>query len=642
MQPMDNTDTSKRPYSLRKSRNILKSVYAWYKKKGHTLPPDKLSTMEEEMSSLDKCLLHQQRQEAGKISRRLEKFADTHCKKNLFEYGLELLFALIFAIAIAILVRSIWFEPYEIPTGSMRPTFKEQDHLTVTKTAFGINYPLETRHLYFDPELVQRTSILIFSADGLPLRDTDTTYFGIFPYKKRYIKRCIGKPGDTLYFYGGRIYGIDKDNKEISELRDTPWMQPLEYVPFLSFEGDIAAGSHNSVLFNQFHQSVGRLTMSGMGQINAQIFNGNEWIKDKPMAQTTNHAAIETYSDFFGMRNYAVARLLTRDELKQFPGSDEGLDEGALYLQLHHTPSLSYPKALVQNEGAGVSIGIPGYSTIIPLQQRHLDAIMDNLYTARFVVENGRARRYSVEGEHMTASSPHFPGVPNGTYEFYFGKASRIHWAGISTSVEKDNPLYKRNPENVQKLYNLGIEMRTSYNPSPQNQTLFPHRYAYFRDGDLYLMGAPIVKKDDPVMIKFSEREQKRQSQATAGAPYVAFKDYGPPIKDGKIDVEFIRTFGISVPEKSYMTLGDNHAMSSDSRVYGFVPEVNLQGAPCWIIWPPGDRLGAPPQKPYPFMNLPRLIIWSIAALILGLWYAYHRRSLHRPIFVKKMFTQKT
>lgn len=637
---MNENQAQKRPLSLHKSRSILKSVYKWYQKKGNTLTPTQLSGLESDMAALDQALLNKQKPEASAIARRLEKFADEFCKKSAFEYITELAFALVFALVIATIVRAMWFEPYEIPTGSMRPTFREQDHLTVTKTAFGLNIPLETKHFYFDPSLVQRTSILIFSADNLPLRDTDTTYFGIFPYKKRYIKRLIGKPGDTIYFYGGQLYGIDHEGHDIAEFRDSAWMKPLEHIPFLAFLGDISSGKHNSLIFNQFHRPLGRLTLLSTGQINGDIFNGKEWIKDQPTAQTKPHSTIETYSDFFGFRNYAEARLLTKDELQQLPNKPKDIGDGILYLQLHHTPSLTYPKPIIQQEGLGVAIGIPAFSTIIPLQQQHLDALMDHLYTARFVVEDGRARRYSVGEEHFAAGSPTFAGVPNGTYEFYFGKLSRILWGGIEVNADKDNPLYSRDPKNIQKLFNLGIEMNTVYQPSPQNQTLFPHRYAYFRDGDLYLMGAPIIKKDDPTLTKFNEKEQERQSQSTPKAPYVAFKDYGAPIKDGKIDADFIKTFGLIIPEKSYLVLGDNHAMSADSRVFGFVPEDNLQGAPLWIVWPPGDRLGSPPQKPYPFMNLPRFIVWTTFAIIVGLIYAYHRWNIRRPIFVKRLRNQ--
>lgn len=624
-------------YRLRRSRQILKWVYAWYLKKGKTLPSSQLNSLEEDMAALDKALQANQRTDASDIAKRIEGFGDKHCKKTVLEYSWELVLALLFALVIATIVRQMWFEPYEIPTGSMRPTFREQDHLTVTKTAFGINFPLETKHLYFDPALVQRGSVLIFSGDGLPLPDVDTTYFGIFPYKKRYIKRLIGKPGDALYFYGGRLYGVDSEGHDIKELRDTPWMQNLEHIPFLSFEGDMSAFGQNSVLFNQMHKPTGKVSFSVLGQVNGEVYNGKEWVKDQPQAQTTPHDSIKTYSDLLGMRNYAVARLVTKEELKNFSEGNEDLEDGILYLQLHHTPSLTFPKPLIQR-GIPGGIGIPGYSTFIPLQQKHLDAIMDNLYTARFVVENGKGMRYGLGDRHVGADSPPFRGVPDGTYEFYFGKATKINWGGIPTDVAKDSPLYSHDAENVQKLFNLGIEMSTVYAPRPNNPTLFPHRYAYFRDGELYLMGKPIIKKDDPTLVSFNKREQEKQEKSSTKSPYVAFKDYGAPLKeDGTIDTDFIRTFGITVPEKQYLVLGDNHAMSADSRVFGFVPQDNIQGAPYWIIWPPGDRLGSPPQKPYPFMNIPRAIVWGIVGLIFIIWYVWHRRSLRQPIFVKRI-----
>jgi signal peptidase I len=106
--------------------------------------------------------------------------------------------------------------------------------------------------------------------------------------------------------------------------------------------------------------------------------------------------------------------------------------------------------------------------------------------------------------------------------------------------------------------------------------------------------------------------------------------------KEGKPDVDFIRTFGVTVPTKHYFLLGDNHAMSLDGRVFGFIPEENMQGAPDLILWPPGSRWGAPPQKPYPFVNFPRLVVWSLVALVALIWSFIHYRTIWRPVRIVK------
>lgn len=610
-------------YSLRKSRGILKTCYAWYKRKGHTLPQTQLATLEQDLEELDQAILNKDRPEAEALAKKLETFSGLHCKKSIFDYAKELVIALAFAFIIAVVVRQMWFELYEIPTGSMRPTFKEQDHLTVTKTAFGINIPLKTDHFYFDPNLMQRTSVVIFSGDGLPMRDTETTYFGIIPYTKRYIKRLIGKPGDSLYFYGGKIYGVDQAGKPINELLDAPWMASLEHIPFLSFQGEIYS-NRDQVLFQQMHKPLGRVLFQKYGPPRGEIHTGSQWIKDDPEAAKTPHDAIKTYSDFFGMRNFAMTRLLTKQELAQTELNKQDLADAPLYLELSHTPT-------VANSTLSPSDPVRTFRTVMPLNEKHLQGLMDNMYTIRFLVQDGRGIRYGASNPQINKNSPEFPGVPDGTYEFYFGKAYKIGFGGIATELPKDHPLYKATPETIQKLYNLGIEMSNHFIPSANNQTYFPNRYGYFREGDFYLLGAPILKKEDPVLIAFNQREQ---AQANSG-PYIAFKDHGAPIKNGAWDVDFIRTFGVTIPAKNYLVLGDNHAVSGDSRIFGFVPEANMQGAPSLIIWPPGPRIGLPEQKPYPLFTFPRIVIWTIAAAIALAWYLWHRYQMQRPIFKK-------
>lgn len=279
-------------------------------------------------------------------------------------------------------------------------------------------------------------------------------------------------------------------------------------------------------------------------------------------------------------------------------------------------------------------VAIKGYSTVIPLQEKHLKALQDALYTCRFIIKNDKGTAYRLGSEKFSASSPALPGIPNGSYEFYYGKGVSIGWGGITTDLPANHPLYSTDPKNIQRLFNVGIDMNTLVEPNNRNQPFFPNRYAYFREGDLVVMGGTVMKKGDPLLVSFTEREKKKEKASTTKAPYVAFQDYGPPLKsDGSLDKEFIETFGLKIPEKNYLMLGDNHAMSQDSRYFGPIPQSNLQGAPSLIIWPPGDRWGTPDQKPYPLFVFPRMVVWGIAALLGLIWYILHLRSLKKPIF---------
>lgn len=598
-----------------------------FRRRKKNLPTAVAHEIEEALFALQQAISEKNVTEAHDRSLRVDTLTKIHLRKTFFDQCKDLTFALAFALCVAVLIRQMWFEFYEIPTGSMRPTLKEKDRLVVSKTMFGVNLPLTTQHLYFDQALVQRGGIFIFTGENMDIRDVDTLYFYLFPGKKQYVKRVMGKPGDTLYFYGGKIYGIDQDGHDISQELQKPELKQIEHIPFIHFEGKVktskipsSGGVYSPVFLLQMNETVARLDSASGNQVHGELTN----------LLSASAYGIPAYGDLWGMKNFAMARLLTREQVEQLTDHKLfDLEEGILYLELKHSPSLAAAK-IGRDEMGRMRPLLGTSSSIIPLKEKQLHALFENLYTMRFVIKNGFALRYGTEHSYVGKSPfiPHFPGVPDGCYEFYYGKAYKVKWEGITEELPKNHPLYQFDVHRLQLLFNVGIEFDMHYSPQIKNQRLFPSRYAYFRSGDLYLMGAPILSKEDPALLQFVNREMGKQSE-THGPQnsYQPFVDAGPPLKeDGTLDRELIRTFGLTVPENMYLALGDNHAMSSDSRDFGFVPQGNMRGAPDWIFWPPGKRWGAPNQPPYPFFNLPRTLVWAAAAACIGIGWSWHRR----------------
>ncbi len=599
-------------YTLRKSKHVLRGVHQLYKRHKTSLSASASKELHTGMVHLQEAIAKKDRKDADAAAKKLETLAKYHIKKTSWDHVRDLLFGLIFALIIAVLVRQMWFEFYEIPTGSMRPTLKEQDRLVVSKTDFGINLPLTVDHIYFNPDLVQRSSIFIFTGENMDIRDVDTLYFYLFPGKKQYIKRLMGKPGDTLYFYGGEMYGIDVNGNDISKDLQHPSLDRIEHIPFIHLEGKALAspstmqGIYSPVILYQMNEPMVKLSLNGAHVEGTLLQN----------------KSAGDYANLWGIKNFATARLLTKDQVAEF--SEQGpapLEDADLYLELRHSPSLATAR-MMRDEYQRLRPMLGISTSVIPLKEKHLRAIFDNLYTARFVVENGFAKRY---GSNQRGSSlPSLADVPDGCYEFYYGKAYEVHWQGITTELPPNHPLYRFDKERVQLLYNLGIEFDLHWSPRSKHQQLIPSRYAYFRNGDLYLLGAPILQKTDPMLTAFVEKEKTKK------APFI---DAGPPMNaDGTLNIPFIQQYGLKIPPKSYLALGDNHAMSADSRDFGFVPESNLRGGPDFIFWPPGSRWGAPNQPPYPWINAPRVIIWIATGLSVWGWIYFQRRRSRIPL----------
>lgn len=107
----------------------------------------------------------------------------------------ELIKTVVYALLLAGVIRTLFFQPFWIPSGSMKPTLLIGDFLFVNKMAYGYSRhscpfsmcPFEGRILARQPE---RGDIVVFKH---PSNGTD------------YIKRLVGLPGDTIQMQDGRL-----------------------------------------------------------------------------------------------------------------------------------------------------------------------------------------------------------------------------------------------------------------------------------------------------------------------------------------------------------------------------------------------------------------------------------------------------
>lgn len=108
----------------------------------------------------------------------------------------ETIKTIVYALLIAGVIRTLFFQPFWIPSGSMKPTLLIGDFLFVNKMAYGYSKyscpfsvcPFSGRIFASEPE---RGDIIVFKH---PVSHVD------------YIKRLIGLPGDRIQVKKGHLY----------------------------------------------------------------------------------------------------------------------------------------------------------------------------------------------------------------------------------------------------------------------------------------------------------------------------------------------------------------------------------------------------------------------------------------------------
>ncbi len=117
-------------------------------------------------------------------------------KKKFINSVFDNIKTLIGALIIALLIRSLLFQPFYIPSSSMEPTLLVGDRIFVSKYTYGYS-----KHSFpFSPNITNKR---FFSKS--PKRGDLVVFKTPADNRTDYIKRLIGLPGDKIQFVEGSI-----------------------------------------------------------------------------------------------------------------------------------------------------------------------------------------------------------------------------------------------------------------------------------------------------------------------------------------------------------------------------------------------------------------------------------------------------
>lgn len=94
-------------------------------------------------------------------------------------------------LLVVLVLRSFVVEPFQIPSGSMRPTLEIGDFILVSKFAYGLRLPVVHTEI-LDLGEPERGDVMVFRFPSDP--------------SVNFIKRVVGLPGDRIRYEGKQLY----------------------------------------------------------------------------------------------------------------------------------------------------------------------------------------------------------------------------------------------------------------------------------------------------------------------------------------------------------------------------------------------------------------------------------------------------
>lgn len=149
-------------------------------------------------------------------------------KQNKYESVKTFLYAGLFAI----FIRSLLFEPFHIPSSSMKPNLLIGDYIFVSKYSYGYSrysIPFGASKIFdflegriFDFNKPERGDITVFRLPSNP--------------KINYVKRLVGLPGDKIQVINGVLY---VNSEPVKKKPSDNFLDDFDYLQYNKFQEEI-------------------------------------------------------------------------------------------------------------------------------------------------------------------------------------------------------------------------------------------------------------------------------------------------------------------------------------------------------------------------------------------------------------------
>jgi len=158
------------------------------------------------------------------------------------------------AVVLALIVRSFVMQAFQIPSGSMIPTFLEGDRVLVSKFSYGLRNPYGNQ-VWIETGQPERWDVVVF----------------IYPEDKSkdFVKRVVGLPGETVSMVGGELFinGVKTDDPHaVYDSKANPMSRTFSPVK-------VEENHYFMMGDNRDHSSDSRF----WGTVDASLLRGKAW-----------------------------------------------------------------------------------------------------------------------------------------------------------------------------------------------------------------------------------------------------------------------------------------------------------------------------------------------------------------------------